>query len=119
MMRIVPWKQGLFTGAAGTQEVPVAGTMTSKVTCTWAPTSHPAITVPLSTACLRRIVLLPFDMRNERVRRIGGGDPIPSLELNDRAVVERIATENCACERARDITARDPRHRRKGRCTTS
>ena len=28
-MRIVPWKQRLFTGAAGTQEVPVAGTMMS------------------------------------------------------------------------------------------
>ena len=32
-MRIVPWKQRLFTGAVGAQEVPGAGTMTSKVGC--------------------------------------------------------------------------------------
>ena len=53
-------------------------------------------------------------MRHERVRRIGGSDLVPGLELNDRAVRERIATENCACERARDITARNPRMRRNG-----
>jgi len=62
---------------------------------------------------LRRSVLLPFDKHHERVRRIGAGDFVPRLELNDRAVIERLATENCGCERARDITARDPHERWK------
>src|SRR4026209_1997630 len=62
---------------------------------------------------LRLVILLPLDMRHERVRRVLADDPIPSLELNDRAVVERIATENCACERARDTPASDPRQPRK------
>ena len=48
--RIVPWKQVRFTGACGTHEVPAEGTMTSKVTWTCAPASHPEVTVPLSTA---------------------------------------------------------------------
>src|SRR5262245_66686430 len=52
-------------------------------------------------------------MRDERVRRVGAGDLILRFELNDGAVFERLATENCSCECARDVAARDACHRRK------
>ncbi len=54
-------------------------------------------------------------MGDERMRRIGGNDPIASLELNDVAVLERIATENRPGKGARDIASGDTRQRRKGR----
>jgi RNA polymerase sigma factor (TIGR02999 family) len=63
---------------------------------------------------LRLVILLPLDMRDERVRRVLTDDLIPSLELNNVAVVERIATENRPGKGARDIAPGDTCQRRKG-----
>src|SRR4026208_1739371 len=50
---------------------------------------------------LRLVIMLTLDMRDERVRRVLTDDLIPSLELNNVAVVERISTENRAGKCAR------------------
>lgn len=63
---------------------------------------------------LRLVILLPLDMRDERVRRVLTDDLISGLELNDVAVVERIATENRPGKGARDIAPSDACQRRKG-----
>ena len=90
--RIVPWKQGLFTGAAGTHEVPVARYDDVVGHVYLGPDQPSGDHRAVEHCLLRRIVLLPFDMRNERVRRIGGGDLIPSLELQ----------RSCRCRTDRD-----------------
>src|SRR5687768_4753048 len=63
---------------------------------------------------LRLVILLTLDMRDERVRRVLTDDLIPSLELNNVAVVEWISTENRPGKGARDIAPSDACQRWKG-----
>ena len=63
---------------------------------------------------LRLVVLLPCDTCDERVKSGRIDDLIPRLELNNVAVLERIATENRPGKGPRNIASGDACQRPTG-----